>query len=63
MDYGYLIRKFNAVRKEHKISTDDLANATGISRQSISRFENGGDIKVSNLIKLLNGIGKTLDII
>lgn len=63
MDYLYLCKKFRAIRKRNKISQEYLAENSNISRESISKFENGGDMKLSNFVKMLQAMGKTIKII
>ncbi len=46
--------------KEYRISADmkqdELEQMSMVSRSTISRFENGGDISLSNFIKLLKAL-------
>ena len=43
---------FKKRRKEHKISQKQLAIKSGVSFGSIKRFEQTGEISLSNLIKI-----------
>ena len=45
------------LRKEFDLKQSDLSDRTGISRNTISKFESGGDIKVSTLVKIVQALG------
>jgi putative transcriptional regulator len=38
---GYLNNRIKELRKEHKITQDELAGAVGVTRQTIISLENG----------------------
>lgn len=44
-------------RISKRITQYDLAIRSGVSLRSISRFEQGGDIQLGNLIKILQALG------
>ncbi len=48
-----LSRRIKNYRIDYPITQKELADKTGISPRSISRFESGEDIQLSNLIKIL----------
>lgn len=48
--------RFKAYRINYPLTQKELAEKTGISERSITRFENGGDINLSNFIKLLQAL-------
>lgn len=50
--------RFRIARVNRRLSHMDLMEKTGIGRGTISRFENGGNISLINLIALLRAIGK-----
>lgn len=50
-------------RRKKGMSQIDLADITGISRQSISGIENGADFKVSNLMALVSALEVTPEMI
>ena len=56
MDYERGERITN-LRKKQNMSQDELADYTQISRQAMSKIENGGDFKVSNLMNLVSALG------
>lgn len=47
-------QKFKEIRKQKNISQEKLAKRSGISRSTIIRMENGGDVKKENLDRLLD---------
>lgn len=53
-----LVAEAVKIRKEQKISQKRLSAITGISTQTISRFEQGeDDIKLSTALKILETLG------
>lgn len=52
-----LSRRFRLLRISLDITQNDLSQMTGVSLATIKRFENGSDIKVSTLSKLLSQLG------
>lgn len=55
-------QKFREIRKQKKISQEELATKSRVSRSTIIRLEKGGDIKKENLDRLLDVIGCRLSI-
>lgn len=55
-----IIREIGVSLKEYRISRKltqkDLADRSGVSMRSISRFEQGGDIRFELLIKILRAL-------
>ena len=49
--------RFKQIRKNKKISQQNLSKLSGVSYGSIRRFENTGEISLSSLVKLLEPIG------
>jgi transcriptional regulator with XRE-family HTH domain len=47
---------FKAYRIDYPLTQKELAEKSGISERSITRFENGGDINLSNFMKLLDAL-------
>ena len=56
-----VIREMGAAVKDYRINRSltqqDLADASGVSLRSISRFEQGNDIQLGSLIKILKALG------
>ena len=51
-------------RRKEGLTQQQLADKTGMKRASISRIENGrGDIPLSTLHKLFDGLGKRVSIV
>lgn len=50
-------RRFKQFRLATNITQDELAQSSGISVYTIKKFENGSDIKISTLSKLLSSLG------
>ena len=44
-------------RIDYPLTQKQLADRSGVSLRSIQRFENGEDIQLGNLIKLLSALG------
>ena len=53
-DLGQKIKTYRIMRG---MSQQDLEDATGVSKRSISRLEQGESIQMDNLFKLLIGLG------
>lgn len=49
-------------RKKLGISISNVSAATGISRTAIWRYEKGGDMNISNVLKIIDYLGLTLTI-
>lgn len=58
-NYENLIRNFREYRINYPLTQKELADKTGISLRSITRFENGEDITLSNFIKLVDALDLT----
>jgi putative transcriptional regulator len=52
--------KLAALRKQKKLTQEELAAAAGITRNYISKIENGTDVNVS--LKVLSAIAKKLEV-
>ena len=52
----YLSKKFKDYRINYPMTQQELAEKSGVSIRSISRFESSGDITLSNFIKLLDAL-------
>ena len=58
-----IIAEIKQVRKDQKISQKRLAAITGISTQTISRFEQAEeDIQLSTVLKILDAFGMSLEL-
>ena len=57
-------KKVRELRKERKITQEDLSKTVGISRNTLSKLENGyiANISIVTLDKVLNELGYELDI-
>ncbi|MBK5247622.1 MAG: helix-turn-helix transcriptional regulator [Peptostreptococcaceae bacterium] len=49
--------RLKAYRIDYPLSQQELADKTGISRRSITNLENGEDVQLSTLIKVLMALG------
>ncbi len=56
--------KIRSLRKEKKISQEDLAKTVGVSRNTLSKLENGyiANISIVTLDRVLNVLNYQLDI-
>lgn len=52
-----LQKELIALRKSEKLTQSDVAKATGLSQQAVSRIEKGTGATINTLIKYLSGIG------
>lgn len=63
MTSGAVIRELGTQIKNYRISRQltqrDLAERSGVSLRSISRFEQGEDIQLGNLVKILRSLDLT----
>lgn len=50
------------MRKAEKMTQQDVANATGMSQQAVSRIERGSGATINSLIKYLTGIGYSIEL-
>ena len=57
-----LQRKLIETRKAERMTQKDVANASGLSQQAVSRIEKGSGATVSSLIKYLSGIGYSIEL-
>ena len=57
-----LQRKLIETRKAERMTQKDVAYASGLSQQAVSRIENGNGATVSSLIKYLSGIGYSIEL-
>ena len=57
-----LQQKLIETRKAEKMTQSDVAYASGLSQQAVSRIEPGSGATISSLIKYLMGIGYRIDI-
>lgn len=55
------LKKFNQwlydERDAQEVSQNQLEKASGISHVMISKYENGADIRLSNMVRLLDALG------
>ena len=56
------MNKLKQIRKEKKITLEQLSKQTGISRQAISRMENKCK-SLDNLVKLFDALGIEIQLI
>ncbi len=56
--------RVKSLRKERKISQEELAKTVGISRNTLSKLENGyiANISIVTLDRVLNALGYQIDI-
>ena len=52
-----LQKELIAIRKTENLTQSDVAKATGLSQQAVSRIEKGSGATINSLIKYLSGIG------
>ena len=50
------------MRKAERMTQQDVANATGMSQQAVSRIEKGSGATINSLIKYLTGIGYSIEL-
>ena len=55
-EYARLCERLKQYRIHYPLTQSDLAEKSGVSVRSISRFENGEDISLSNFLKLLRAL-------
>jgi len=60
MDIDVIRQKL--ILKRHKLGLNLEDVCDGFSRQTLSRFEKGGDITLSNVIKLANKLNCNLNV-
>ena len=57
-----LQRKLTEMRKAERMTQKDVAKATDLSQQAVSRIEKGSGATINSLIKYLSGIGYTIEL-
>ena len=50
------------MRKAENMTQTDVAKATGLSQQAVSRIENGAGATIGSLVKYLTGIGYGIEL-
>lgn len=55
-DYIELCDRVKQYRIHYPLTQSELAEKSGVSARSISRFENGEDISMSNFLKILRAL-------
>ncbi len=58
-EFDNIRRNFKDYRINYPMTQRELSEKSGISERTITRFENGGDISLSNFLKLLESLGLT----
>ncbi len=53
-----LADKCRALRKQQKMSQEQMAERSGVSLGSLKRFENSGKISLESLLKLVHLLGR-----
>lgn len=53
-----LAERHRSLRKELKLSQEEMAERSGVSLGSLKRFENTGKISLDSLLKLVNLLGR-----
>lgn len=53
-----LADNIRAIRKEKKISREELSEISGVSYSSLRRFENTGMISLESLLRISNALGR-----
>ena len=53
-----LAEKHRTLRKQLKMSQDEMAERSGVSLGSLKRFENTGKISLDSLLKLMHLLGR-----
>ena len=57
-----LQQKLVQTRQAEKMTQSDVANASGLSQQAVSRIEKGAGATISSLVKYLTGIGYGIEL-
>jgi len=62
MEFYEIAQQVKALRKEHHLSQSTLAEQAGITRQTLSKLENGeiGKISLQIFIKILEALNQEL---
>jgi transcriptional regulator with XRE-family HTH domain len=53
-----LAKRLRTIRKQLKISQEEMAERSGVSFGSLKRFENTGKISLESLLKLMHLLGR-----
>lgn len=53
-----LAERHRTIRKQLKMSQEEMAERSGVSLGSLKRFENTGKISLESLLKLMNLLGR-----
>jgi len=53
-----LAKKFRIVRKQLKLSQEEMAERSGVSLGSLKRFESSSKISLESLLKLMHLLGR-----
>jgi len=53
-----LAERHRALRKQLKMSQEEMAERSGVSLGSLKRFENTGKISIDSLLKLMHLLGR-----
>jgi transcriptional regulator with XRE-family HTH domain len=56
-----LAEKFRSLRKQQKLSQEEMAESSGVSLGSLKRFEQTGKISLISLLKLTHLMGRLED--
>jgi transcriptional regulator with XRE-family HTH domain len=53
-----LAKRHRALRRQHKLSQEEMADRSGVSLGSLKRFESTGKISLDSLLKLMHLLGR-----
>ena len=53
-----LAERHRALRRQHKLSQEEMADRSGVSLGSLKRFESTGKISLDSLLKLMHLLGR-----
>lgn len=56
-----IAQRHRKLRKQHKMSQEEMAERSGVSLGSLKRFENTGKISLESLLKLIHLLGRLDD--
>lgn len=56
-----IAQRHRIIRKQFKMSQEDMAERSGVSLGSLKRFENTGKISLESLLKLMHLLGRLDD--
>lgn len=57
-----LAKRHRSLRKELKLSQEELSERSGVSLGSLKRFENTGKISLESLLKLMHLMGRLKEV-